>query len=67
MENLSTRKLYYAKEKCYGSLCTFIFYGICRIDNTELEEFTNVLKALGLDKIIIDKDIDSKVFVIEAK
>ena len=67
MENLNIRKLHYKGEKYYPDLCTYIFYGICRINSNEEEEFTSALKELGLDKIIIAKDIDNKIFVIEAK
>jgi hypothetical protein len=67
MESLAIRKLNYVKNNFYGQLQTFIFYGICRIDNIEVEEFKNVLQELGLDNFIIDKDADNKVFVIEVK
>lgn len=67
MENLNLRKLNYKKEKFYSDLCLYIYYGICRINNTEVDELTTALKELGLDNFEIDKDVNNKVFIIAAK
>ena len=65
MENLNIRKLQYKKENWYSDLGIYLYYGICRINSNEEKEFTSALKELGIDKIIIAKDIDNKIFVIE--
>jgi len=53
------------KEKnWFGELTVFLNIGMCRINDTEVNEVTQALGSLGFSNLTLEEDIDHKVFLI---
>jgi len=47
-----------------GEIKVFLNIGMCRVNDSEVNEVTQALGTLGFNNITLEEDIDHKVFLI---